>query len=232
MKKKTTEQVLNEFKNIHGDKYDYSLVKYNGDRSYITVICKEHGKFQQRPHEHLRGRGCNICGGTKKKTEEQVLSEFKKTHGNRYDYSLVKYINNKSKVKIICYKHGIFEQIPYHHKNGINCPDCNINKGELNISIYLDSNNIKYIKQKIFKDCKYIKPLPFDFYLLDYNICIEFDGEQHNKVVEYWGGEIDLIKRQKRDQIKNEYCQNNNIRLIRIKFDENIEEKLNELFNS
>ena len=94
------------------------------------------------------------------------------------------------------------------------------------ISIILDNKNIMYIRNKRFKKCKNIKPLPFDFYLPEYNICIEFDGEQHFREHKIWGNDK-LIKTKINDKIKNEYCLNNNIRLIRIKFDENINEKLN-----
>ena len=66
----------------------------------------------------------------------------------------------------------------------------------------------------------------FDFYLIDYNICIEYDGLQHYKEIKSWGGNSQFIISKKRDNIKNEFCLNNNIRLIRIKYDENIIEKL------
>lgn len=96
----------------------------------------------------------------------------------------------------------------------------------------LDKNNIKYIREYKFIDCKNIKPLPFDFFLFEYNTCIEYDGEQHFKINKYFGGEKGLLKRQKNDNIKNEYCINNNIRLIRIKYNENIEEKFNRLLDT
>ncbi|MDY0268822.1 hypothetical protein [Trichloromonas sp.] len=86
--------------------------------------------------------------------------------------------------------------------------------------------------KKRFKDCRYKYPLPFDLYLSKYNLCIEYDGEQHFKTKEIWGGKTQLKIIKKRDQIKNEYCKNNNINLLRIKYDENIEEKLFECLNS
>lgn len=90
----------------------------------------------------------------------------------------------------------------------------------------MEYNNVKYIKQQRFKGCKDKNPLPFDFYLPELNICIEFDGIQHFEIIEKWGGGDGLKDRQMKDKIKNKYCKNNNIILLRIKYNENIEEKL------
>jgi len=131
------------------------------------------------------------------------------------------------KIKIICKKHGIFEQTPDNHINKkTGCPICNESKGEKEIRIILNNLNIKYIKQKTFNNCKNKRKLPFDFYLTDYNLCIEFDGIQHFKSIEYFGGEKVLKETQKRDLIKNNYCKENNIKLLRIKYNENILKKL------
>ena len=150
-------------------------------------------------------------------------------HGNKYDYSLVIYVNADTKVKIICPEHGIFEQRSSSHINGSGCPMCNDSKGEKEISLLLDNMNIKYERQKKFDDCIDNKKLPFDFYLIDYDICIEFDGMQHFKPIEYFGGlkTLEIVKRH--DDIKNKFCENNNIRLIRIKYNQNIEKKLNSI---
>ena len=80
---------------------------------------------------------------------------------------------------------------------------------------------------------KKIKPLPFDFYLPNYNICIEYDGEQHFKPIKYFGGQKAFQSQQQKDEIKNKYCQDNKIKLIRISYMDydNIEKILNkELF--
>ena len=100
------------------------------------------------------------------------------------------------------------------------------------INKYLLKNKIKFERQKRFNTCRNIKPLPFDFYLLEHNICIEFDGFQHFIIHEKWGGKIQFEKIQKRDQIKNNFCKNNNIKLIRIKYDENINQKLDQIFKN
>ena len=134
-------------------------------------------------------------------------------------------------MKIICKTHGIFEQEPRHHTTGEGCPFCKKSKGEKFIKKYLTLKNINYISQKTFDGCKNIKQLYFDFYLPDYNTCIEYDGEFHFKSIKYFGGDERLKQQQKRDNIKNIYCKDKNINLYRIKYNENIEEKLNDFLN-
>lgn len=141
-----------------------------------------------------------------------------KIHLDKYDYSLVNYKNTNLKVTIICKKHGNFEQRPKRHKNGDGCPSCNESKGESEIHRILEIKCINYIRQKTFKDCKNINLLKFDFYIPDYNTCIEYDGEQHFKINEYFGGEESFNKCKINDHIKNNYCTKNNIKLIRIPY--------------
>ena len=148
-------------------------------------------------------------------------------HNKKYDYSLTVYTKMTEKVIIICPLHGEFTQRPMDHINlKQGCPICRCSKGELSIKYFLDKNNIKYKQQKSFDDCKYKKLLKFDFYLPEKNICIEYDGEQHYIEIDRWGGESRLKIIKDRDSIKNLYCLENNIKLIRIKYDDNIDEKL------
>ncbi|MFP4403897.1 MAG: hypothetical protein ACLFPJ_06095 [Candidatus Woesearchaeota archaeon] len=213
----------------HGYKYDYSLVNYITGKTKVKIICKEHGIFEQTPNSHLSGKGCSMCGGTKKLTTVDFIEKSINIHGNKYDYSLVNYKNNKNIVSIICPIHGVFKQRPDDHCKGIGCPKCSESKGEKEIRNILNNYQIKFESQKKFDGCKYKNKLPFDFYLSDYNICIEFDGEQHFKKFRFEKNDNDLKKRQKRDQIKNEYCQNNNIRLFRIRYDDDINLRMGEI---
>ncbi len=213
----------------HNNKYDYSLVNYiNGD-SKVKIICPSHGIFEQKAYNHLRGDGCLSCTGFKQLTNEDFIQKSIIIHGNKYDYSLVNYINQNTKVKIICPNHGEFLQNPNNHLNNNGCPICKESKGEKIIRNYLIDNNIKYYPQYRFLNCRNILPLPFDFYLPDYNICIEFNGRQHYVPIKMWGGDKELIEIQKRDKIKMEYCQNNNIPLISVKYNEKILNKLQKL---
>lgn len=115
---------IQRFQEVHGDKYDYTLVHYTTSTGNVEIICKKHGPFPQLPSHHLQGQGCPICAGTKAKNTSSVLKEFQAVHGCTYDYSLVQYVNNKTKVDIICPTHGTFPQRPSDHLNGQGCPKC------------------------------------------------------------------------------------------------------------
>jgi len=217
----STKEFIKKAKKIHDNKYDYSLVEYSGAKTKIRIICLEHGIFEQIASNHISGNGCPRCCGNIKNTNNEFIEKAEKIHDGKYDYSLTEYLGAEKKVRIICPKHGIFKQTPSkHYMQG--CPYCNESKGEKNIAKYLRENNIVFERQKIFINCKNKYPLPFDFYLPDYNICIEYDGEQHFKVVDFFGGVYGLEYRKNNDEIKNKYCLDNNIVLIRIKYNEKI----------
>ena len=221
---------------IHKNKYDYSSMEYKGlYGNKIKIICPEHGIFEQQSASHMNGRGCPKCANEKNKKNKlkNNIDFIKKSniiHLNKYDYSLSEYICAHNKVKIICKKHGIFEQTANSHLNGNGCPSCRISKGEEKIKSFLDNNKIIYNKEYKFKDCKYKLPLRFDFYLPEYNMCIEYDGEQHFKKRRKYDSNENLKIRKLRDKIKNNYCKENNINILRIKYDrfKHIEHILNE----
>jgi len=227
--KKTTKQFIIGAVKVHGDRYDYSKVNYINDRVKVEITCKEHGNFWQKPNDHLNKQGCPNCAKTSKKTTHYFIDKAIKVHGNKYDYSKVNYINYKTKVEIICKKHGSFWQNSNHHLNGSGCPFCNTSKGEEKIKEFLILNNINFIHQKTFLNCKYKYLLRFDFYLPEYNTCVEYDGIQHFKPIDFFGGEKSFQQTQIKDQIKNNYCLNNNINLLRIAYNEKINQKLGEL---
>ena len=220
---------------IHGDKYNYSDVLYKRSLLKVKIGCKTHGEFLIRPNDHLSGQGCTQCGkqscsDSKRKDVSILIGEFSKLNGNLYDYSKVIYKNNGTKIKITCKKHGAFEQTAKSHLKGDGCPKCTSSKGERRIIALLDKYNIRYEFQRTFNGCLSINKvkLKFDFYLPEYNRCVEFDGEQHYKAVEYFGGTDGFNKLKENDNIKNEYCYKNNIELIRIPYYEykNIEKIL------
>lgn len=226
-KKRNSQSYIVRSKKVHKNKYDYSKVNYESNNSKITIVCPIHGDFKQTPKLHLKGSGCPSCDNNLNLDTKSFINKSNKIHNNRYDYTEVNYIKNNIKVKIKCLKHGIFEQKPMFHLVGNGCPICRISKGEKKISDFLIKNNIKYIPQFVFTNCKNIQPLPFDFYLTEQNICIEYDGIQHFTEVEFWGGKEGLISRKIRDNIKTTFCENNDIKLIRIAYYENdINEKL------
>ena len=236
MKKLTTEEVVKRLKNIHGDRYGYSKVKYTGAKTKIIVVCPIHGDFETILDKHINGSNCPKCVNNQyhlefKKSSEEFIEEAKKTHGNRYDYSKVNYVNNKTKINIICEKHGVFTQRPDSHLNGHGCPMCKESVGECEVRLLLESKGIGFETQHRFSDCIMIKPLPFDFYLPNHNICIEFNGKQHYEHNHFFVSKKGFEELKLRDKIKNEYCRDNNINLIVIRYDENIELVLDDVFN-
>jgi len=236
-KRSLTEQEFIEKANkIHNNKFDYSKVIYKGIINPITIICPIHGKIEQFPYEHLRNKfGCGLCSKMNIIPLENLIIQANIIHNNKYDYSKVNLITKGRKVVFTCPIHGDFQQSFENHidrKQG--CPHCKSSKGESLIREFLIKNNIFFEPQKKFKDCKYKSPLPFDFYLTELNICIEYDGEQHFDKNNYFNkkNEINFVLTQIKDKIKTDYCKMQNIPLIRIKYDENVEEVLKNKLNS
>lgn len=113
-----------KFKQVHGDNYNYSKVNYVNANKKVVISCPEHGDFEQTPVSHWGGKGCSKCAGTDKLTTNEIITQFKQTHGDKYNYSKVNYIDSRTKVVIICPEHGEFEQSASSHKKGVNCPKC------------------------------------------------------------------------------------------------------------
>ena len=153
---------------------------------------------------------------------------------NVYNYDLVKFNTISDKIKIICPEHGLFTQRVDSHLNGHMCKFCSLrnSRGEFLIKTYAEKNNHEFFHNHTFPDCKHKGLLFFDFYFPKYNMCIEFDGIQHFEINKYFGGEKSFEDQKIRDEIKNEYCIKNNIKLIRINFKEitKISEILNLIF--
>jgi hypothetical protein len=125
----TVERFIERAIKKHGDRYDYSKVEFVGVESKIKIVCPEHGEFIQRVMVHLKGFNCPSCGreSTAQKlnySQDRFIKDSQVTHGNKYDYSQVEYINAQSKVKILCPEHGVFEQRAANHIRGIGCSKC------------------------------------------------------------------------------------------------------------
>ena len=242
--KLNTEKFIKKANEKYGEgTYDYSKVEYIDAKTDVIIICPKHGEFTQTPSNHLKGEKCRGCSNEKlanerRKPLENFINESNEIHGEgTYDYSQVNYVNSHTEVIIICSKHGKFFQKPSKHLIGQGCPKCKNNyKGEIAVRNFLIKNKIEFEEQKRFKNCKDVYSLPFDFYLPKYNLCIEFDGIQHFKPIKRsYKMTDDKIEKnfkyiQKHDQIKNDYCKNNGIILIRLNNLKTVEKELTKYF--
>jgi hypothetical protein len=211
------DELIKRFNDKHNGSYTYLLCEERYKLSdFIDIKCEIHGVFTQRISNHLVS-GCQKCGGFVYDNDDFVDKSIK-VHGDKYDYSLSVYKNFKTDVNIICKKHGIFKQKPYLHTSGSGCAKCNEPKGEKIISWFLTKKGIKYETQKTFDDCVYKRKLRFDFYLPEYNTCIEYNGIQHYEEVKAFGGHSYLLDIKNKDNIKVNYCNNVNINLLVIKY--------------
>ncbi|HDV2027851.1 TPA: GIY-YIG nuclease family protein [Escherichia coli] len=131
-----TETFIARAKEVHGDKYDYSKTVYKGARDKVVIICPIHGEFKQKPSNHLSGYGCKGC---KTKTAEEFITDARKIHGNKYDYSKVEYVNSHTNVIIVCPEHGEFKQKPSNHLAGKGCTECAFSAAQCCIYIATDA---------------------------------------------------------------------------------------------
>ena len=123
-KTKPTE-FINKSREVHNDKYDYHKVNYIDSSTKVEITCKQHGEFKQAPKEHLYGQGCPICANIRPtRTLTHFIEKAQKIHEDKYDYSLVDYINSVSKIEINCKIHGSFKQTPVSHLQGHGCVKC------------------------------------------------------------------------------------------------------------
>lgn len=145
------EERLQRFKDkaseVHSNKYDYSRVAACGSKALVEIICPDHGSFFQRKDVHLRGVGCKQCksavkGNTLKRTMEELLEEFRKRHGDSYDYSNVHTTRTTEKISIICKKHGVFKQTVAHHLVSKGCPECSYDKARMTQQEFIDRSRI------------------------------------------------------------------------------------------
>lgn len=185
----TTDSFIKKSKEIHGDIYDYSKTIYD-KKNKVEIICPKHGSFFQTPNNHLRNHKCVKCTTEKrvqndrKNNNNNFLKSAHEIFGDLYDYSLVDYKNTKTKIKIICPKHGIFDQIPSNHLKGHGCYKCSNNSSKIEkdwISSF-NNDNIKIHQTIILKDETKIKP---DGYNPITNTIYEFWGD-------FWHGNPDI----------------------------------------
>lgn len=130
---------LERAREVHGDKYDYSEINYVDARTKVKIICPEHGPFWQVPYVHLTGCGCQRCTNPNANlTTEEFIEKARAIHGDKYDYSEVEYVNVSTPVRIICPKHGAFEQTPSLHLSGYGCRRCSVEERMVTLEEFLE----------------------------------------------------------------------------------------------
>ena len=213
------------------------LEEYNSKKKNIKCKCIKHNIiWNANAANILNGGGCQLCGNEqasikRRKSNQQFIDELKIY--NPTIISLEEYKGRSHKILFKCLKCGReWKAYAGDVLQGCGCINCNKSKGENKIEQWLNEHNIIFEQQKKFDDCCDQLPLPFDFYLPQKNTCIEFDGIQHFEPIARFGGQENLEYTQRHDQIKNEYCKQNNIPLLRIPYNADIEAELEKfLFN-
>lgn len=217
VKRKTHDEFVNEvaIKNPTNE----ILSEYKNQKIKVLSKCRICGYERYIfPQSLLRGKSCPVCYGNIQKTTDTYKKELKQVNPNIE--VIGEYINNRTKIKckcLLCNNEFMGDPKNMLYSN-YGCPFCSMSTGEMEIQRWLKENQIEFIYQYSFDDCRDSNPLPFDFYLPNDNIAIEFDGIQHYKAIEYWGGEKAFALRQKHDGIKNVFCHTHNVGLIRIPY--------------
>lgn len=228
----TTESFIAKAKEKHGNKYIYSMVEYKNKNTKVSIICPVHGVFKQSADAHLHGSGCPRCAKNVQPTTAEFIAKAEKVHGGKYTYEHTIYKNSQTKVVITCTKHGDFSILPSHFLKGIGCSSCCNSLGGNAVRAWLDNNGILYEAEYKNKECKDKRSLSFDFAIVDENNhvlgLIEYDGKQHFEPCSMFGNGKHFTTTVLHDAIKNQFCEDNNIRLLRIPYwdKERIPEKI------
>lgn len=212
--------------------YKLLSTNYNNKKEKLNFICpNNHEGSISFDSFHYAKSECAKCTNSKKYTIDEIKSILAK---DNYTLLSTNYINNKEKLYMLCSKKHNIDMRLNDFISGYRCKVCIESQGERKITNFLDNNNnVKYYDTEYkFNNCSNFKPLPFDFYVNDLFL-IEYDGEQHFREVEFFGGKEGLILRQKNDKIKTDYCKKNQIPLLRISYNHinNIPEIINKFMD-
>lgn len=209
---------------IHGGKYTYYFTKVENSKELLPILCPIHGYFNMSMNMHVhKKQKCPKCAnrivGYKNRIKPNVWLERYVKLGYVYDYSKSKFGTAHTGIEIICEKHGSFYQKQYVHLR-YGCPYCASERtqsiGAAKIEAVLVASSIVYEKEKRIDGCVHKRALPFDFYLTDYNTLIEFQGKQHYRPIEIFGGCEGYITQRYRDDLKRKFCHENGYKLLEI----------------
>lgn len=218
--RKTNNKFKQEIYDLVGDEYTF-LDSYVNNKTKIKVKHNKCGNvYKVTPGNFIHGNRCPYCSITGRKTDAEFKQEVFALVGDDYTF-LDAYVNSCTKLRVRHNKCGhIYKAEPNSFIQGHRCPYCNSPKGETIISRILDTLNINYEYQKTFDDLKDVQPLSYDFYVQDQRLLIEYQGEQHYRPVDLWGGEEQFKVRQKHDKMKADYAKYHNYNLIAIPYTE------------
>ena len=208
------------------EKYGYKLLTskedYINTGTKIEMICDKGHKYSATFDNFRSGARCPECFNQKRGVSSLVPYLKRKEFVESFGYSIVttedEYENASQTITLKCDKGHEYETCISSFMNGYRCTICNESKGERRVRNFLELNNISFIQQYKFKECRCKRKLPFDFYIPSLNLCIEYDGRQHYEIIEAFGGINGFIETKIRDTIKNDFCKKNNIKLIRIPY--------------
>lgn len=215
--RKPIDKVIEDARNVHGGKYDYSLIEnYKNSKQKVPIICPVHGVFYSCMNKHVISKqGCPKCAN-KGITTEEWIERAKRVHGDKYDYSKVEYVNNTTPITIVCPIHGEFKQKPDTHTQGAGCPVCKESSLERRIRNILRKNKTISFKSQ----CKFewLNKQTLDFFINDTSIGIECQGIQHLKMRNdgLFNKPKDVKLTLHRDILKNRLCKENNVKLLYI----------------
>ena len=213
----TSQEFISKAIVIHNQQYDYSLVEYITAINKVKIICHKHGQFFQTPNNHLAGNGCPECKidtivAARTLPLNVVLETCKNIHNNYYDYSKTIYVNQKTKIEIICYKHGSFWQTPNSHSQGQGCPKCHkrVSNKETKWLDQLNIPNDKYHRQVSIQIGH--KTIQVDGFDPETNTIYEFYGDfWHGNPKKYKPEEYNWMNKQKFGELYKETIDRENL---------------------
>lgn len=239
---KTQGYVLDRIRKTHGDKYDLSKVVYKGNAIKVEVICKKHGSFFCTPNNLVNGTGCYYCAkelvGSKNTISfEDCLQMIQENQGDiPYTLEESTYRGTSKPMKMFCPTHGTFSRKPiYLISTPYGCPKCHegrVSLGEKKVLSILENFGFFVTKEFRFRDCQNVYTLPFDFAVFSDKekknmvSLVEYDGKQHYEPIAFFKNASledkinNLRYNQQNDSIKNDFCKERNIPLIRVRYDE------------
>lgn len=230
----TQEEYVSRCLEKHQGVYGYDRTVYKGSSEKVEIYCKYHNEyFFQWPSNHLKGAGCVKCAHEKSKRDqiwsnEEYIEKAIEAHGDDYGYDQVNYTGAFNKIDIFCKIHQeYFSQVAHRHLQGHGCPTCRESTGEKNVRKCLSSLGITYIREyRMPQEKRFL----YDFFLPDYNVYIEFHGEQHFNYTKFFHkSKKEYELRKLHDKIKRQLIEVWGGELIVIHFKFNTEEKVMEL---